>query len=204
MRWLADCSPGAFTEALQAVAPELVEHQIVIRESLGEEDPTWWAASAVIGERFVAKFAWSQPAALRVAHEIGVLAALLSNPAVPFLPEIVASSTDPVLLVTRRDQVETVMRWCDWADDVLASPRPTVLVHADLHGGNQVWNDDELRVVVDFETAGAAEPEYDLRTFPGTGPGVELMQATVQHYQQISGRHLSADRIMAWHLRTTR
>jgi len=270
MRWLADCSPGALTEALQAVAPELVEHQIVIRESLGEEDPTWWAASAVIGERFVAKFAWSQPAALRVAHEIGVLTALLSNPAVPFLPEIVASSTDPVLLVTRRvpgtalfdivdtidkdhagrqlasflagmhdpgtlqqveamvgelppallppaatntirdgfgkwirpDQVGTIMRWCDWADDQLASPRPTVLVHADLHGGNQVWNDDELRVVVDFETAGAAEAEYDLRAFPGTGPGVELMQATVQHYQQTSGRHLSADRIMAWHLRT--
>jgi aminoglycoside phosphotransferase (APT) family kinase protein len=270
MRWLPDCSPAAITEALRAVAPELSGQEIVVREAVGEEDPQWWAASAVVGERFVAKFAWSQPAALRLAHEVCILTALTHEPAVMFLPEVVASSTDPVLLVIRRvpgtalfdivdridrdhagrqlasfltglhhpetleqveglvgdlppallqpattstiryrfgnwvrpDQVGTVMRWCDWADDVLASPRPTVLVHGDLHGGNQVWHDDELRVVVDFETAGTAEPEYDLRAFPGTGPGVELMQATMHHYQQISGRHLSTDRVMAWHLRT--
>lgn len=47
------------------------------------------------------KFAWSRPAALRLAREIGVLAALSREPAVPFLPKVVASSTDPVLLVTR-------------------------------------------------------------------------------------------------------
>jgi hypothetical protein len=37
-----------------------------------------------------------------------------------------------------------------------------------------VWDQDELRLVVDFETVGAAEPEHDLRTFPGpgTGPGL--------------------------------
>jgi len=270
MRWLADCSPAAITEALRAVAPELSGEEIVVRESFGEEDPQWWAASAVVGERFVAKFAWSQPAALRLAHEVGILTALAREPAVPFLPEVVASSTDPVVLVTRRvpgtalfdivdtidrdhagrqlasflahlhrpetleqveamvgelppallppattstirdrfgkwirpDQAGTVMRWCDWADAVLAAPRPTVLVHADLHGGNQVWKDDALRVVVDFETAGTAEPEYDLRAFPGTGPGVDLMQATLHHYQQTSGRQLSTDRVMAWHLRT--
>lgn len=267
MRWLADCSPPEIAAALRAVAPDLSDQQIVLRESLGEADPTWWAASAVIGGQFVAKFAWSRPAALRLAHEIRVLTALLRNPAVPFLPEVVASSIDPLLLVTRRvpgtalfdvvdtidrdnagrqlasflaglhdpdtlehvqglvgpallppattstirerfrkwirpDQIGTVMRWCDWADDVLAAPGPAVLVHADLHGGNQVWKDGELRVVLDFETAGTAEPEYDLRAFPGTGPGVELMQATMHHYHQISGRHLSTDRVMAWHLRT--
>lgn len=271
MRWLENCSAGAVAEALRTVAPELSGAEIVVRESVGEEpDPQWWAASAAVGERFVAKFAWSEPAALRVAHEVGVLTALLRERSVPFLPEVVASSTDPVLLVTRRvpgtalfdivdsidrdhagrqlasflaalhhpetleqveslvgelppallppattdtiregfgkwiqpDQVRGVMRWCDWADDVLASPRPTVLVHADLHGGNQVWQDGELRAVVDFETVGTAEPEYDLRAFPGTGPGVELMQATMHHYQRISGRDLSTDRVMAWHLRT--
>ena len=96
------------------------------------------------------------------------------------------------------------MRWCDWADAVLASPGPAVLVHGDLHGNNQVWDHDTLRLVVDLETAGAAEPEYDLRLFPGPemGPGVELLTAVMRHYQQITGRHLSAGRIMAWHLRT--
>jgi hypothetical protein len=78
-----------------------------------------------------------------------------------------------------------------------------VLVHGDLHGDNQVWNRDELQLVVDFETVGAAEPEYDLRTFPGPGmgPGVELLTAVIRHYQLLTGRRLSAGRVMAWHLR---
>lgn len=66
----------------------------------------------------------------------------------------------------RPDQQRTIMRWCDWADAVLASPGPAVLVHGDLHGDNQVRDHDELRLVVDFETAGAVGPEYDLRGIP--------------------------------------
>ncbi|MEV4261968.1 aminoglycoside phosphotransferase family protein [Kribbella sp. NPDC049584] len=257
MRWLEDGSAEAVAEALGEVG--LGGHAVVVRESL-EDDPMWWSASAVVGEQYVVKFAWSQPAALRLAHEIAVLAAL--RPAVPFLPEVVASSTDPVLLVTRlvpgealfdvvdsldRDQVgrqlaeflrelhnqpghdypaaslqpattdvlreqfprwarpdqrADVISWCDWADDVLRTPGPQVLVHGDLHGGNQVWDQGKLRVVVDFETAGLADAEYDLRAFPGTGPGVELLTATIRHYAQLTGRELSVERAMAWHLRT--
>src|SRR5207244_2921384 len=79
------------------------------------------------------------------------------------------------------DQRRTVMRWYDWADAALAAAGAAVLVHGDLHGDNQVWDRDELRLVVDFETAGAAEPEYDLRAFPGPGmsPGVELLTAVM-------------------------
>jgi phosphotransferase family enzyme len=103
----------------------------------------------------------------------------------------------------RPDQRRTVIRWCDWADAALASPAPAVLVHGDLHGDNQVWDHDELRLVVDFATVGAAEPEYELRAFPGPGmgPGVELLTAVMRHYQQATGRQLSAGRVMAWHLR---
>jgi aminoglycoside phosphotransferase (APT) family kinase protein len=214
-----------------------------------------------VGDGFFVKFAWSRPAALRLAREIGVLAALAREPQVPFLPEVVASSTDPLLMITRRvpgtslfevagsidpdhaarqlvrflaalhdpaarqraeaavgtltgaqlppvttrtlrdrlgtwvrpDQLRTVAGWCDWADAVLASPGPAVLVHGDLHGDNQVWDHDELRLVVNFATVGAAEPEYELRTYPGPGlgPGLELLTAVMQHYQQVTGRQLS-------------
>jgi aminoglycoside phosphotransferase (APT) family kinase protein len=274
MRWLAACSAEALGEALRVVAPDLSACPVTVPvpDPAAQGDPLWWSSSAVVGERFIVKFAWSRPAALRLVREIGVLTALARGPKVPFLPEVVASSTDPVLLITRlvpgvslfevigsiyRDragqqlarflaalhhpaarqraeaivgkltgahlppattrtlrerfgpwarpgQRRIVMRWCDWADAVLASAGPGVLVHGDLHGGNQVWDDDTLRLVVDLETAGAAEPEYDLRTFPGPamGPGVELLTAVMRHYQQISGRQLSTDRVMAWHLRT--
>jgi aminoglycoside phosphotransferase (APT) family kinase protein len=96
-----------------------------------------------------------------------------------------------------------VDRWCDWADAVLGSPGPAVLVHGDLHGNNQVWDRDELRLVLDFENIGAAEPEYELRGFPGPGmgPGLELLTAIMRHYQQVTGRRLSLVRVMAWHLR---
>jgi aminoglycoside phosphotransferase (APT) family kinase protein len=273
MRWLAGCSAEALGDALRIVAPELSGLPVAVPcpDPVAKGAPLWWSASTVVGERFIAKFAWSRPAALRLVREIGVLTALGREPTVPFLPEVVASSIDPVLLVTRRvtgaslfevigsidrdraghqlacflaalhdaaalrraeavvgklagahlppattatlrerfglwarpDQRRIVKRWCDWADAVLAPAGPAVLVHGDLHGNNQVWDHDELRLVVDFETVGAAEPEYDLRTFPGpaTGPGVELLTAVMRHYQQFTGRQLSADRIMAWHLR---
>jgi aminoglycoside phosphotransferase (APT) family kinase protein len=273
VKWLAECSVPALREALGAVAPQLSAYPVTLPtgDPAAKADPLWWSSSAAIGEQFIAKFAWSRPAALRLAKEIGVLTALAGEPEVPFLPEVIASSTDPLVLITRRvpgaslfdiidsidrdragqqlasflaalhhpaarqraetavgkltgaqlppattttlrerfgtwirpDQRRTVTRWYDWADIVLASPGPAVLVHGDLHGDNQVWDHDHLRLVLDFETIGAAEPEYDLRTFPGPGlgPGVELLTAVTRYYQQITGRRLSPDRIMGWHLR---
>jgi aminoglycoside phosphotransferase (APT) family kinase protein len=271
VKWLAECSAAALREALRVVAPELSEYPVTVPGPAGKQDPQWRSGSVPVGERFFVKFAWSRSAALQLAHEIGVLAALARGPAVPFLPEVVASSTDPLLLITRRvpgaslfdvvgsidpdraarqlvrflgglhhpatrqrveaavgpltgpvlppattatlrgrfgrwvrpDQRRTVVRWCDWADAVLAAPGPAVLVHGDLHGDNQVWDHGELRVVVDFATVGAAEPEYELRGFPGPGmgPGLELLTAIMRHYRQVTGRQLSADRVMAWHLR---
>ncbi|GAA2991901.1 hypothetical protein GCM10010483_40540 [Actinokineospora diospyrosa] len=236
---------------------------------VGRDEPLWRSSSAAVGDGFVAKFAWSEPAAQRLVHEIGALAALSAGRSVPFVPEVVASSVEPVLLVTRRvpgfslfavadsidrdraggdlarffaalhdptvrarveeaigalpaprpgastddlrarlgrwvrpDQRDTISGWCDWADEVLATPCRSVLVHGDLHGDNQVWRDGRLRLVVDFETACAAEPEYDLRALPATGPDCELLIATMRHYEHLTGHALSIDRIMAWHLRT--
>src|SRR5262249_59332807 len=72
-----------------------------VPDPAAQRDPKWWSSSTVAGGRFLVKFAWSRPAALRLAIEIGILTALGREPRVPFLPTVVASSTDPVLLVTR-------------------------------------------------------------------------------------------------------
>jgi aminoglycoside phosphotransferase (APT) family kinase protein len=270
MRWLSGPSPSAVAEALRAVAPQLCGLPVTIPDVTGSDDPVWHMSSAALGEDFIVKFAWSQAAARFVAHQISVLEALAREPAVPFLPEVAASGTDPLILVTRRvrgsslfrvagsvdadqagmqlarflaalhgeqarqrveavtgavpawyplvttsalrerfgrwvtpEQQREVVRWCDWADAILAEPRPHVLVHGDLHGDNQVWDGGELKAVLDFENAGAGEPEYELRAFPGPGmgPGLELLTAVMRHYQQISGRELSVERVMAWHVR---
>jgi aminoglycoside phosphotransferase (APT) family kinase protein len=119
-------------------------------------------------------------------------------------PATTGTLRERFVALARPDQRRIIMRCCDWADAVLASPGPAVLVHGDLHGDNQAWDHGTLRLVVDLETAGAAEPEYDLRTFPGPamGPGVELLTAIMRHYQRISGCQLSIERVMAWHVRT--
>ena len=269
MKWLSEPSPSAVAEALRAVAPELSGLPVDIPDPAGQDDPVWQSSSAALGEEFFVKFAWSEPAARRVLHQIRVLEALTREPAVPYLPQVVASGTDPLIMVTRRvrgaslftvadtinldhaglqiarflavlhgeearrrvepmtgavpawyplvttsalrerfgrwvtpGQQREVVRWCDWADEILAEPGPQVLVHGDLHGDNQVWCNGELIAVLDFENAGAGEPEYDLRAFPGPGmgPGLELLTAITRHYERITGRTLSFERIMAWHL----
>src|SRR6516165_11132642 len=101
MRWLAECSAAALRDALRVVAPDLSGYPVTVPGPAGKQDPQWHSGSVPVGEQCFVKFAWSRPAALQLAHEIGVLAALAREPAVPFLPEVVASSTDPVLLITR-------------------------------------------------------------------------------------------------------
>lgn len=99
MRWLSDAAPGTVAEAVRRVAPQLAGRSIEAEPPAGEDDPRWWSSTAVVGGDAVAKFAWSREAAGRIAHEIAVLTALAGE---PFLPEVLAASVDPVLLITRR------------------------------------------------------------------------------------------------------
>jgi hypothetical protein len=105
MRWLAECTASAVREALSVVAPQFDGCDVTVPDPAAEGDPVWWSSSALVGDDLIAKFAWSRPAALRLAREIGVLIALASEPPVPFLPEVIASSADPLLLMSRRARV---------------------------------------------------------------------------------------------------
>jgi aminoglycoside phosphotransferase (APT) family kinase protein len=273
LTWLAEPTVNALRVALRTVAPELAEGAIVPRGLEPADDPQWCAASAVVDGRFVVKFAWARPPALRICHQAQVLDALrTAAPRLP-LPEVVAVSRDPAMLVlrwvpamsffevrhlvgpaerdkvardlatvfaelhdpgvlravaeavdplpepaahattdtlrarfgalVRPDQRDRVLSWCDWADTTLAPQGRTVLVHGDFHGDNHLWDPAtlRLRLVVDLETVGTGEPEFDLRCLPADG-GVELFTATVAHYEKLTGTALDVDRIMAWHLRT--
>lgn len=83
MKWLSECSPAAVRAALEAVAPELSGYPITVPGPEGKEDPAFHAGAVILGE-VVVKFAWSRPAALRLAREIGILTALADGPVVPF------------------------------------------------------------------------------------------------------------------------
>jgi hypothetical protein len=125
MTWLAECSAVALGEALRVVAPELSGYPVTVPGPAGKQDPQWHSGCVPVGEQCFVKFAWSRPAALQLAHEIGVLAALAREPAVPFLPEVVASSTDPLLLITKRVQGASMFDIVDSIDpDRTARQRP--------------------------------------------------------------------------------
>ncbi len=101
LTWMADPSAAELRAALRRALPELAHESIALQHKVGRVDPTWHSGSAVIGGAFVAKFAWSQVAAGRTQREGQLLLALRSAaPDLP-LPEVVAVSTDPVLIVTR-------------------------------------------------------------------------------------------------------
>ncbi|WP_250030836.1 phosphotransferase family protein [Paractinoplanes maris] len=144
-------------------------------------------------------------AVLAALHDPDVLTAV--SGALGPLPEPMApASTDTLRArfgaLIRPDQRDRVSAWCDEVDRVLAAPGRAVLVHGDLHGDNHLWDRESLRLhlVVDWETAGIGEPEFDLRCLPGDC-GVELFTATVAQYERMSGRTVNMDRIMAWHVR---
>lgn len=58
---------------------------------------------------------------------------------------------DQIVRWARPDQSPAVVRWCDWADDVLATPGPSVLAHADLH--DALWRSEAGVPLPDHRTA---------------------------------------------------
>ena len=100
--WLDDGTEQSLRTALAACAPRLADLPIRINAWHAQSNPLWWSSSAIIDERFVVKFAWSQVRAIRLWREGMVLERLWSlEPSLP-TPELVVLSREPALVVTRR------------------------------------------------------------------------------------------------------
>lgn len=150
MQWLAECSAAALRAALGVVAPELSGYPVTVPGPAGKQDPLYHSGCVPLGDRFFVKFAWSRPAALRLAREIGVLTALAREPKVPFLPEVVASSADPLLMITRRvpgtslfevaGSIDPDHAWW-WTSRTSAPPSPnTSYAPSPVRGWGRAWS----------------------------------------------------------------
>ena len=137
--WLDDGTEQSLRAALAVCAPRVANLPIRINTWHAQSNPPWWSSSAIIDERFVVKFAWSEARATRLWREGMVLKRLSSfEPALP-IPELVVLSRDPALVVTRR--IAGVPLSWEWASAMNAQQAREVarqiaafLVH--LHGAN--------------------------------------------------------------------
>ncbi len=102
LSWLADGSVASLRATLVAVVPFLAEAEIRLNDRVVTDNAEFFQGSAVVGGAYLVKFAWSEAPARRLAHEAAVLTVLGSRePPLP-VPEVVASSSAPAILVTRR------------------------------------------------------------------------------------------------------
>jgi aminoglycoside phosphotransferase (APT) family kinase protein len=99
--WVRDASEASLRSALAVGVPELAGLPLRINERLPSSNPLWWSASAVIDERFVAKYAWSPVRAERLWREGVVLERLAMRDSLLPLPELVAVTKTPALVVSR-------------------------------------------------------------------------------------------------------
>lgn len=100
MRWLSDPSESSVREAVAAAAPHLAVAPIELRPDLHESDPEWASGTAIVDGSFVAKFAWSEPAATRVLREALVLETIARvAPELP-IPRPAGISDEPVAFLT--------------------------------------------------------------------------------------------------------
>jgi aminoglycoside phosphotransferase (APT) family kinase protein len=97
--WIESRSVEALRPSLEALVPELAVDPIVLHDTWVETgNPLWARSSAFVGGKVV-KFAWTEPAAIKLAHEISVLQVLALTRLLVVAP-VRAYSLDPVLLVT--------------------------------------------------------------------------------------------------------
>lgn len=99
--WLGERSLDAVAAALGRVCPELVGRPLELHDMWVETgNPLWARSSAFVGDAWVVKFAWSEPAAIKLEREIHTLLALATSERPPPVRRVHAWSSDPVLMVS--------------------------------------------------------------------------------------------------------
>ena len=93
-----------------------------------QSNPLYWSASAVLDGGFVVKYAWSEVRAVRLWREGVILQRLRALDSALPVPEVVAVTTEPALLVTRRVAGDP-LSW-EWASAL--SPSETEQVAQEL------------------------------------------------------------------------
>lgn len=158
--WLADGTEESLRAAMASCAPHLADLPMRINAQHAQSNPLWWSSSAVVDERFVVKFAWSEVRAIRLWREGMVLERLRAlEPSLP-TPEPVVLSKDPALLVTRR-VAGAPLSW-EWASGL--SARETTVVAQQIAGFLvRLHGLDTARVVGDLtEVHPTAQADTDL------------------------------------------
>lgn len=116
MAWLEDGGEDSLRSAMAVCVPELAHLPVKMTPSHEASNPLWWSSTAVVAERFIVKFAWSEVRAVRLWREGMLLERLRAYDPALALPEVVALSRSPALLVTRRLTGEP-LSW-DWASSL--------------------------------------------------------------------------------------
>jgi aminoglycoside phosphotransferase (APT) family kinase protein len=135
LTWLPEPTVDALRAALRAVVPGLAARTIVPRGLEPSDDPQWCAATAVVDGGVVVKFAWAEPPARRILYQARVLDALRAATSRLPLPEVVAVSRNPAMLVTRRTAAEPffAVRHLIGPDSRHTVARELATVLAELH-----------------------------------------------------------------------
>jgi aminoglycoside phosphotransferase (APT) family kinase protein len=170
--WLATRSVGELRGAISEAIPELAGRSLVLNDRVVTSNPRYFQGSAVLGGAYVVKFAWSEPAARRIAHEARLLEALANAELGLAVPVVVAARTAPAILITRLVPGEP-LSW-EAANGLSGRPR-RMLVEGLAHF---------LAVLHDPGTLEAIGPA-------SLGPEIPETQATTNELRQRFGRLVS-------------
>jgi aminoglycoside phosphotransferase (APT) family kinase protein len=99
--WLATRSVEELSQAISEVIPGLAGRPLALNDRVVTSNPRYFQGSAVLDDAYVVKFAWSEAAARRIAHEARLLEALAEAELGLPIPAVVAAATAPALLITR-------------------------------------------------------------------------------------------------------
>jgi len=171
--FLAEWSVDAVRELLAPVI-DLRDDPLVLDEWVGSH-PQWAAGGALIGSRYVAKFACSAVTAERIDREARVLNVLRGRITAP---ELVVASTDPVFFVTRLVPGEPLSRELLATGDVDEVGAQLAAYLADLHRPEILATvTDELGAAPGFPVPGPQATTDQLRTdLPGFLPERQVGQ----------------------------